>query len=69
MEQEPAKERNTVKETFQLGEMWAYFINVFKKRDPNSPTSINLRLMHGINRITIVVFLLGVIYFVVKHLL
>ena len=53
---------------FQLGEMWGYFIKVFRKKDPNDPTSINLRLMHGINRISIVIFLLGMLYVIIKHM-
>ena len=61
MEKEQNEEKNSLKETFRLGEMWSYFIKVFRKRDSESSTSINLRLMHGINRIAIVVFLLGVI--------
>lgn len=69
MESDQKKEENSVKEYFQFGDMWGYFIRVFKKRDPNDPTSINLRLMHGINRITIVVFVLGIIFVVLKHLL
>ena len=67
MEKEQNEEKNSLKETFRLGEMWSYFIKVFRKRDSESPTSINLRLMHGINRIAIVVFLLGVIYLLIKH--
>jgi amino acid transporter len=34
----------------------------FRKKDPNRPENFNLRVMHWINRIAIVVFLLGVIW-------
>jgi hypothetical protein len=38
----------------------------FKKRDPNDPNSFNLRMMHGINKISIFMFLIGVIVLIVK---
>ncbi len=47
-----------LKEQFKLGEAFSYFINVFKKPDPNKPTNVNIRMMHGINRISIVMFLI-----------
>ena len=40
-----------------LGEVFGYFFRVFQKRDPSKPDSGNLRMMHGINRISIVMFL------------
>ncbi|MES2377205.1 MAG: DUF6728 family protein [Bacteroidota bacterium] len=33
----------------------------FRKKDPNRPTSFNLKVMHIINAIAITVFLLGII--------
>ena len=45
------------KKYFQLGDVFKYFIRVFKKPDPNDPSSFNLKMMHGINRISIVMFL------------
>jgi len=54
------------KQFFSLGEVGGYF---FRKKDPSRPSNINIRMMHGINKISIVVFLLGVIYLVLKHLL
>ncbi|WP_025761676.1 DUF6728 family protein [Dyadobacter tibetensis] len=54
-----------MKRYFQLGEVFQYFVRVFKKPDPNAPNSFNLRMMHGINRISIIMFLiaLGVMIF------
>ncbi|NIK72666.1 hypothetical protein FHS56_000152 [Thermonema lapsum] len=46
-----------LKHFFQLGEVAAYFIRVFRPHDPKYPTSFNLRMMHGINRISIIMFL------------
>ena len=49
----------------KIGPVFAYFIRVFRKPDPNHPTNVNLRMMHGINRISIVLFLfcIGVMIF------
>ena len=44
------------------------YINIFKKRDPDAPTNLNLKFMHGINRISILMFLAAVIYMIVKAL-
>ncbi|WP_353133209.1 DUF6728 family protein [Pseudopedobacter sp.] len=34
----------------------------FRKKDPNRPISFNLKVMHWINRIAIIMFILGLIY-------
>lgn len=34
----------------------------FRKRDPDRPTSFNLKVMHFINALAIILFLLGIIY-------
>lgn len=56
---------SNVKDYFQLGDAFKYFFRVFRKPNPNDPTSTNLKIMHGINRISIVLFLvcLGVMIF------
>lgn len=46
-----------------------YVVRLFGKNDPSKPTSANLKIMHGINKITIVVFLLALIYWITKRLL
>lgn len=51
---------------FSLGEVGGYF---FRKKNKEAPTNVNIKIMHGINRIAIIVFLLGIIYLVLKHLL
>lgn len=62
-------EKNPLKEFFKVGEVGNYFLRVFKKPDPNAPSNINLRMMHGINKISIVVFLAAVIVWTVKRFL
>jgi hypothetical protein len=62
---EPSKkEKLSVREMFSLGEVGNYF---FRKKDPARPVNVNIRVMHGINKISIVVFLLAVIYLVAKR--
>lgn len=50
---------------FDLTEVATYF---FRKKDPNRKTNFNLRTMHTINKISILMFLAGVIYFIIKHI-
>ncbi|MBO0950696.1 DUF6728 family protein [Fibrella forsythiae] len=46
---------------FKLGPVFSYFLRVFRKPDPTRPTNVNLRMMHGINRISIVMFLICIL--------
>jgi hypothetical protein len=54
------------KDFFSLGEVGGYF---FRKKDPNRPSNINIKMMHGVNKISIAIFLIGVLYLVLKRLL
>jgi hypothetical protein len=49
---------------FQIKEVFSYF---FRKKDPSRKTNFNLRMMHGINKISIIVFLLGMIYLIARN--
>jgi hypothetical protein len=60
------KEKNGLKEFFSLGEVGGYF---FRKKDPNRPSDINIKMMHGINKISIIVFLLSIIYLIIRKFL
>lgn len=60
------KKKLSIKEFFQLGEVGGYF---FRKKDPNRPTNINIKMMHGVNKISIVIFLLGILFIILKRLL
>ncbi|MFZ6013223.1 MAG: DUF6728 family protein [Bacteroidota bacterium] len=55
-----------LKNFFRLGEVGNYF---FRRKDSSRPTNINLRMMHGINKLAIVIFLLGVIFLILKRVL
>lgn len=54
---------NKIKKYFQLGEVFGYF---FRKNDPTRPTNVNLRMMHGINKISMIMFLIGIIFIIIK---
>jgi hypothetical protein len=43
--------------------MWQQILRYLylRKRDENAPRNLNVALMHGMNRISIIVFLLGLI--------
>jgi len=67
MENEPEpKKKMSVKEFFSLGEIGGYF---FRKKSQDRPSNINLKIMHGINRLAIIIFLLSIIFFIVKRFL
>jgi hypothetical protein len=56
-----------LKEFFKLGEVGHYFVRVFQKPDPGKPSNFNLRMMHGINKISILMFLAAIIIYTVKR--
>ncbi len=63
------EKKNTVKEYFSFGEVGRYILRIFGKKDPSAPKSINLKLMHGINRITIVIFVLAILFLIIKNII
>jgi hypothetical protein len=60
------RKKLSVREFLSLGEVGGYF---FRKKDPSRPLNFNIRMMHGINKISIAVFLLGVLYLILKRLI
>ncbi len=64
---EAQKGRNSFQEYFAVNELFQYFARVFKK-DPNSKFNINLRMMHGINRISIVMFLIALTVWIIRRI-
>lgn len=57
------KDKRTAAHYFNFSEVLGYF---FRKKDPNRKTNINLKMMHGINKISILMFLFAVIVMVVR---
>jgi hypothetical protein len=58
-----------IKHLFKFGEVFSYFVRVFKKNDGTHPNSFNLRMMHGINRISIIMFLIAFIVIVTRFIM
>ncbi len=58
------KKKLSVREFLSLGEVGEYF---FRKKDPSRPTNINIKMMHGINKISIAIFLVAVLYLILKR--
>ena len=61
---EPERKKMSFREFISMGEVGGYF---FRKKDPSRPSNINLKMMHGINKLSIVIFLLAVIYLIAKR--
>lgn len=56
----------TLGDYFKVGEVFGYF---FRKKDPNRPSNFSLRAMHGVNKLSILMFLAGIIYMILKRVL
>ncbi|MCD8538352.1 MAG: hypothetical protein LRY55_00245 [Leadbetterella sp.] len=55
-------------ELLKVGPVFQYFGRVFTKdREGRYPSSSNLKIMHGINRISIVMFGIALIVMVVRY--
>lgn len=48
--------------------MWKQILTYFylRKRDKEEPTNINLKMMHGMNRISILIFFVAIIIMLVR---
>ncbi|MFN4971752.1 MAG: DUF6728 family protein [Bacteroidota bacterium] len=42
------------------------YLTFWKKPDPNAPHSFNLKMMHGINKISIIMFLFALIVILIR---
>lgn len=58
------KDKNWLKEFFSLGEVGGYF---FRRKDPNRPKNFNLKAMHVINKIAILMFLVCLIIILKRY--
>nr|WP_174269931.1 DUF6728 family protein [Bernardetia litoralis] len=57
-----SSKRNTLKDYFSLMPVLTYF---FTKKNPKN---FNVRAMHTINKISISVFVLGMLFFIIKKI-
>ena len=42
------------------------YVTFWKKQDTDSPSSFNIKVMHGINKISILMFLMALIVIIVR---
>ena len=64
-EEKPERVKLTAKEVFDFGPVLGYF---FRKKDPNAPKNFNLKVMHGINKISIIMFLIALTVMIVRFI-
>jgi len=57
--------RHGIKEFLNFGPVFGYF---FRKHDPTRPSNFNLKMMHGINKISILMFLAAIIFLIIKKI-
>ncbi len=57
------REKNTIKDYFGFGEIFQYFFRGKTGKKPN----FNIRMMHGINKISILVFLMALIIWIIRR--
>ena len=54
-----------LKDFFSLGELFGYF---FRKKNKKEKADFSLRAMHFVNKFSMAVFLLGILYLLIKNL-
>ncbi|MCK6617723.1 MAG: hypothetical protein L6Q51_08765 [Cyclobacteriaceae bacterium] len=57
--------RSRLREFFQIGEVLGYF---FRKKDPTRPGGFNIRAMHTINKIAIIMFLICLLVILKRYI-
>ena len=62
---EKQESKGGMKHYFDFGDVLTYF---FRKKDPNNKPNFSLRMMHGINKFAILVFLMAFIIWLIKRL-
>lgn len=55
----------TWRDYFNFNEVLGYY---FRKKDPSRPSSFNLKMMHGINKISLLLFLICVIVIIARYI-
>ncbi len=60
--------KNKAEDYFKFGEIGQYFLRIFGKKVPGKPKSFSLSIMHGINRISVIMFLLALLFFIGKKI-
>jgi hypothetical protein len=58
-------DKSELKRFFDFNEVFKYF---FRKKKKDGKPDFNLRVMHGINRLSIIMFLLAIIFLILRNL-
>ncbi|WP_421895615.1 DUF6728 family protein [Marinoscillum sp.] len=64
--QKQNEEKNDVGYYFNFKEVLTYF---FRKKDPTRPTNTSIKMMHGVNKISMIMFLICVIVIIVRYII
>ncbi|MFT4738159.1 MAG: hypothetical protein ACI8QD_002291 [Cyclobacteriaceae bacterium] len=64
-EENTENDKREVQNYFDFKEVFGYF---FRKKDPSRPSNINIKMMHGINKISILMFLICLIIIVSRYI-
>lgn len=65
-EEQNKEEKKEVGYYFDFREVLTYF---FRKKDPNRPSNTNIKMMHGINKISMLMFLICVIVIITRFIM
>ena len=65
-EEQNKEEKKEVGYYFDFKEVMTYF---FRKKDTNRPSNINIKMMHGINKISMLIFLICVIVIIARFIM
>ncbi len=60
------KEKKGAGYYFDLKEVASYY---FRKKDPNRPSNTNIKIMHGINKISIIMFLIALVVMISRFII
>ncbi len=60
---ESAEKKGGIKHYFDFSEVLMYF---FRKKSDQPSFNFNLRMMHGINKLSILMFIFGVLFLILK---
>jgi len=52
-----------LKDFFNVGPVFGYF---FRKKDPNRPKNFDLKMMHGVNRLAVIMFAIAIIILITR---
>lgn len=64
-EKQHEKVKLSAKEAFDFGPVLGYF---FRKKDPSRPSNFNIRAMHGINKLSMIMFLIALIIIISRFI-